>query len=92
MGSQMSSQIEIETELFIAKCALKWFLSCVHQLMTLEFRVVQKPLVTAVNRANVLSLAVRHHVFAQTGGVLEQFGTPKHIAGVYAALLIAYVN
>lgn len=37
VGPQMRTQIEIETEFLVAKRALKWFLACMNQLMTLKF-------------------------------------------------------
>jgi hypothetical protein len=63
----MGAQIEIKTELFVAKCALKWLFTCVNQLVTLEFRVVKEPFITAIHRANILPFAMRHHMLTQTG-------------------------
>lgn len=88
----MGTQVEVKTELLVAKSALKWFFTGVHKLVALELRVIEESFVTTVNWADVLSLAVSHHMFAQTGRVLEKFGTPKDVARVNATLFIACVS
>ena len=65
MRPQVCPQIEIERESFVAKRALEGLLSCMYELMPLELGIVEKALLAALYRANVLSLTMSHQVLTQ---------------------------
>lgn len=60
MCAQVRAQIKVQREALVAQRALEGLLPRVHQLVTLQLRVVEEAFVAALDGAGVLALAVRH--------------------------------
>lgn len=60
MRAQVRAQIKVQREALVAQRALEGLLPRVHQLVTLQLRVVEEAFVAALDGAGVLALAVRH--------------------------------
>ena len=60
MRAQVRAQIKVQREALVAQRALEGLLPRVHQLVTLQLRVVEEAFVAAPDGAGVLALAVRH--------------------------------
>jgi hypothetical protein len=58
--AQVRAQIKVQREALVAQRALEGLLPRVHQLVTLQLRVVEEAFVAALDGAGVLALAVRH--------------------------------
>jgi len=58
--AQVRAQIKVQREALVAQRALEGLLPRVHQLVTLQLRLVEEAFVAALDGAGVLALAVRH--------------------------------
>lgn len=73
--AQVGSQIEIEGEAFLAYVAFVRLLTRVHQLMTLELRVVEELLATACYWAGEHLLSMGQLMLPQGSNILKDFLT-----------------
>ena len=87
VNSEMRPQVEVQGKGFATEFTSERLfplpsLYSVHQHMSAQLRVVQKPLAAALDRAGVLSLSVSHGVLAQRACVREAFSTPSNVTSV----------
>lgn len=78
----MCSQIEVERESLIANVALVRLLAGMHQLVSLQLRVVKKSLATSSHRANICPLSMRDLMFSVRTLITKFFGAFIDRAGV----------
>ena len=69
----MSAKVEVQGEALVADVALVWFFACVDQLMSLELRVIQEPLVATLDLTNEHSFTMSHLMLPVAALIVEHF-------------------
>ena len=83
VGANVGSEVEVKAELLVADVALELLLSSVHELVSLQLRVVQELLPTALHLADklcersYLPLAVSQQMLSPRGVVCEKLRTVR---------------